>query len=915
MDGEPITEAWFGAMGDEPRRVVLPHVFDARITPRGTYRLDLRPALAGVSARERLRVRFHACAVKARFSLDGQDIGSQVGDWVPFEVAVPAGYSGSGDLSVEVDADPEHATRGFLPTCGLIHGGLWQGAEILKSGPTWIDRDRVVVRARDGVVRVEVPTLGAPGKRCWVGIVDGGSGEVVAEVATTDGVAEVEVPGLATWSPWRPERHVAQFIAEDADGGASDRHALRFGMRTVATEDDRLVMNGIPVQLRGVLHWGYYPELGAPLPPEARLAKELARYRVMGFNAVKCCLWVPPRSFLDACEKAGLMVWQEYPVWLKPLSGDDLVEEYDAWFRHDRNHACVTLRTLTCENDSMDAATIAAVRERASSVLPGELILDNSAWLQIAGSGAFHDEHPYLHNAQWDAYLDRTRRALDERERRPLMLGETCAVDALPSRRDLELDGAPGTPDYKDAYEAVLRAWGGEPDGLRARALRCGDQIRRHQIERLRLKLPGAGYVLNSARDIPACPIGFADARGRMKTRLEGFAGQGDSVVIADLRRRSFSPDERIHVPVAVSHFGDEPLEMADATWKFGLTRRGRLPDTTFRPGTLTELTTLEFTAPKTGSPRRDALEIAGARGSWNLWTVPDEPMPDGVLVTDSLDEARPHLNDGGAVLLHAHVPVSGGWRCPENVFWSFIPHLIDDLECADMISDLLPFDLLSGRVLAWDGRQGRPVIELLDLHSRPGNALRHPLVLEGTVGTGRLMISALDPTTPAGRHVHATLARRCVDGSIADDPRIDLPAPVRTVMLDGPWRSVGSDTFIVTGTPAVNAGANVFEGWRSFEGTVTIPEPWPGRVLLRTEAVGDAWRLHIDGHRVLAAGEEEGVLDGQRDTPRTFDLSKRLTPGRTHQLRWDIRDWRGAGGLVGPVYLTNSDPEARLIY
>lgn len=916
MDGEAITEAWWAAEGCKPRKIALPHVFSAVSTRTALYRLDLGQARAGVSGRERLRLRFPACAVSARVALDGREVARHVGDWVPFEVPIPAGHDGAGTVTVEVDADPKHATRGFLPTCGLVHGGLWQGARVMRSGPTWIDRDHVVARARDGVLHARVPTLGEPGKRCWVGVMDGATGEIVAEQSTSTGLVDISVPDLAPWSPWNPQCHVVQFIAEDAHGGASDRHVLRFGMRSVVADGERLLINGVPVQIRGVLHWGYYPESGAPqIDPEA-IKKELVRYQVMGFNTVKCCLWVPPRVFLEACDAVGMLVWQEYPLWLNPLAGDALVDEYDAWFRHDRNHASVVLRTLTCENDALDDATLRTVRERAHERLPGELVLDNSAWLQIAGVGAFHDEHPYLHNAQWDAYLRRTARALQQRETRPLMLGETCALDALPSARDLALDGAPGTPTYKDALEAVIATWGGEPEGLRSRALDCGDQIRRYQLERLRLRIPGAGYVLNSARDIPACPIGFADARGAMKTRIEGFAGQADSIIIADLDRRSFEAGEDVRIPVWVSHFGAGPLAMSDARWQLTPAIGGPLPDRVFDPGTLTQSTTLEFAMPRAEDAQRDILEIAGSRGSWRLWTVPDAPMPDGVLVTDTLDEARPHLADGGAVLLHAHRPVAGGWRCPENVFWSFIPHIVGGVEGRELIADLLPFDLLSGRVLAWDGRQGRPVIELLDLHSKPSAAIRCPLVLEGRVGPGRLLVSALDPMTPAGRWVHAMLARRCVNGSIPDGAELDIGVPCRTQIWDGPWRMAGEVEDVRTGTPRLNEGRTVFEGWRCFEGEVRVPETWGGeRLLLRAEAVGDAWRLTIDDQRIVTVGHETGVLDGQRDTPHTFDLSRRLEPGRTHRVRFDVRDWRGGGGMVGPIYLTTRNPEARLTY
>ena len=44
-------------------------------------------------------------------------------------------------------------------------------------------------------------------------------------------------------------------------------------------------------------------------------------------------------------------------------------------------------------------------------------------------------------------------------------------------------------------------------------------------------------------------------------------------------------------------------------------------------------------------------------------------------------------------------------------------------------------------------------------------------------------------------------------------------------------------------------------------------------------------------------------------------DVTDALIPGREHEVRFDVRDWRGGGGMVGPVYLTTSKPEERFFY
>jgi hypothetical protein len=204
----------------------------------------------------------------------------------------------------------------------------------------------------------------------------------------------------------------------------------------------------------------------------------------------------------------------------------------------------------------------------------------------------------------------------------------------------------------------------------------------------------------------------------------------------------------------------------------------------------------------------------------------------------------------------------------------------------------------------------------MLDLHGEPSEARRRPLVLVGSASTGRLLVTALDhDATAAGRWLLAAFAHLLTNPNL-DTPPITLTPQARTVLLPGPWRMQTAGHEVMTGTARVNKGRNVFEGWETFHGNVHVPLPWRDhRILLRAESVGDAYEIHVDGNRLLLAGHETGVQNGMRDRPQTFDVTGRLHPGTTHALTFRIRDWRGAGGLIGPVYLTTEDPEARLTY
>ncbi len=246
-----------------------------------------------------------------------------------------------------------------------------------------------------------------------------------------------------------------------------------------------LLVDGRPFRVRGVLHWGYYPELGNPWPDEQQIRREITDMKSLGFNLVKFCLWIPPERYYQLCEEMNMFVWQEYPFWDTPLDDPAIVEDYRQFFLLDRPYSCVILRTLTCENDRVDPILAKKIVNLAHEMIPGSLVLDNSAWLSNQCFGDFHDEHPYLHNAQWRYYGKRMRHRLTK----PLLLGETMCADT-------------------------------SPDGSSKTAL----AIRRFQIETLSQDLPEAGYVVCAIRDIPKAPLGLYALDGKLKYTPEEWA-------------------------------------------------------------------------------------------------------------------------------------------------------------------------------------------------------------------------------------------------------------------------------------------------------------------------------------------------------------------------------------------------------
>ncbi len=144
-----------------------------------------------------------------------------------------------------------------------------------------------------------------------------------------------------------------------------DTQEVSFGFREVRLDPERgLVLNGRPVKLRGGCVHHDNGLLGAVSLPEAEYRK--ARLlKDSGFNAVRCAHNPPAPAFLDACDRLGLLVMDEftdvwnigknpydYHLWFRERWREDLC----AMVRRDWNHPSVILWSIGNEIPERDGS-------------------------------------------------------------------------------------------------------------------------------------------------------------------------------------------------------------------------------------------------------------------------------------------------------------------------------------------------------------------------------------------------------------------------------------------------------------------------------------------------------------------------------------------------------------------------------
>jgi len=309
-----------------------------------------------------------------------------------------------------------------------------------------------------------------------------------------------------------------------------------------------LLIDGDPFFLRAILHWGWYPHLGHPNPPEATIRKEIKSLKQLGFNTVKFAMWLPPHAYLSILEKEGMFAWIELPWWLPSQdidSYDPWLEETERIVRQYRKHSCIIAWTAGCElGDSVPYEIRKKLFELISSLTGSPLVRDSSGGAEMFGgdpreSATFYDFHVYCDLPFLPDILDQL--IPGSRHEQPTLLGEFSDFDThrdLPKLYEEHPPWASTLPEYNargvrsrcnlptvlSTSRFVHEPRENSHESLMARAAEKSSFIRKFAHETVRAREEIGGYVVNSMRDTPITGSGVFDDWEQSRISIEEAA-------------------------------------------------------------------------------------------------------------------------------------------------------------------------------------------------------------------------------------------------------------------------------------------------------------------------------------------------------------------------------------------------------
>ena len=186
-----------------------------------------------------------------------------------------------------------------------LYGGFYHGVSLI------FDNRKLFVRTRDYTTgTIELEAMDFAKRNFDATLVFDGKNRV--DVVFKDSRATVAVPDFKLWSPETPNLHNVML----------DGVSTRFGIRTVEARDRKIWLNGKPVFLKGVNRHESNAQFGTATS-ETEMLRDIQLLKSIGGNFVRGAHYQQAQRFLDLCDEAGVLVWEESLGWGngQPYSG------------------------------------------------------------------------------------------------------------------------------------------------------------------------------------------------------------------------------------------------------------------------------------------------------------------------------------------------------------------------------------------------------------------------------------------------------------------------------------------------------------------------------------------------------------------------------------------------------------------
>lgn len=180
-----------------------------------------------------------------------------------------------------------------------------------------------------------------------------------------------------------------------------------FGLRSIALDGYRFLLNGKSVFQRTILDQGFYPDGIYTAPTDGDLIRDIELSLACGFNGARLHQKIFEERFLYHADKMGYIVWGEFPDWgLAHNTPDILPNMLNEWMQEinrDFNHPaiigwCPHNETWWHDGQPTDREGIRLIYEATKAMDPTRPCIDTSGGFHAVTD--IYDVHNYEQNPE-----------------------------------------------------------------------------------------------------------------------------------------------------------------------------------------------------------------------------------------------------------------------------------------------------------------------------------------------------------------------------------------------------------------------------------------------------------------------------------------------------------------------------------
>jgi beta-galactosidase len=293
-----------------------------------------------------VRIEFEAVYRDALVFVNGDFVAQRPNGYTAFEVALEPYLKFGETNTIRVEARSHEDSRWYSGA------GIYRDVWLMVADPVHVALNGVRVTTPDvdperAVVIARIQVVNETRHTCTTRVSTQIFGPNDEEVATETAPITLR-PGESSHAHFRHYVRTPELWDLDSpnlyrivtrlenDDTTADEETTTFGIRTLQLDPFHgLRINGKSVKLRG----GCIHHDNGPLGSAAIGRAEERRVEILkeaGYNAVRSAHNAISRSFLDACDRLGMLVWDELTdVWTEAKTGDDYSTAFPEWWERD----------------------------------------------------------------------------------------------------------------------------------------------------------------------------------------------------------------------------------------------------------------------------------------------------------------------------------------------------------------------------------------------------------------------------------------------------------------------------------------------------------------------------------------------------------------------------------------------------